>query len=89
MEVEFVVDANGFPETRTARILRTNDQAFAESIMAVLPQWRFEPATLDGVPVRQITMLKQTAQVRRVVVSGGSSPTSAAAAAGRLSVPKC
>lgn len=88
-EVEFVIDANGYPETRTARVLRSNDNAFAESIMATLPQWRFEPATVDGTPVRQITTTRHTAQVRRVAVPSGSSPSAAAAAGRRPGIPKC
>ena len=87
VEVEFVVDARGYPETRTARVLRTNDQAFAESVMMVMPRWRFEPATVDGVPVRQITIVKQTAQVMVVAVPAGSPPPSSPPRT--RSVPKC
>ncbi len=87
-EIEFVVDEKGFVETRTARVVRTNDHEFAASMINALPQRRFEPAKLNGVPVRQITSSKQTAQVMKVVVASGSSP-SAARAAARGSAPKC
>ena len=69
-DVEFVVDARGIPETRTARIGQTNNQAFAESVLAVLPRWRFEPAQLEGVPVRQIMNVRQAVGIAVSVVSG-------------------
>ena len=87
VELEYVVDQKGFAETKTARIVRTNNQAFAESVISILPQWKFEPAKRDGVPVRQIMIDKQSMMTRvvRVVVPAGSPPTpaDAKAAAGR------
>lgn len=78
----------GFVETRTARVVRTNDQGFAESVMTILPRLRFDPAMPNGAPVRQITTLTQGMQIGRVVVAAGQSPT-AAMAAERRTAPKC
>lgn len=85
-EVEFVVDARGIPETRTARVVRTTNQAFAESVLSVLPRWRFEPAKLDGVPVRQIVVDRQSVGAVTVVrVAGGGAPS----APPRSARPRC
>ena len=86
-EVEFVVDARGLPETRTARVVRTNNQAFAESVLSLLPRLRFEPAKLDGVPVRQIVVNRLTAgtTVAVVRVAGGGAPS----APPRSARPRC
>lgn len=86
-ELEFVVDVTGAAEQRTAKVAHTNDPAYAESVMALLPRLRFEPGTLDGVPVRQIMTYKQTMGVRRVVVSSNSGATSAPPS--RASAPRC
>lgn len=74
-EVDYVVNEAGFVETKTARIVRTNNQAYAESIMSILPQWKFEPARRDGVPVRQIVVGVHKASVSVVVLPAGTRPS--------------
>lgn len=88
-DLEYVVNARGEPETATARIVRTNNQGFAESVLSILPRWKFEPAKLDGVPVRQIVANHQAMMTRVIVVPVGSTPSAAAAAAGRGGGPRC
>src|SRR5262245_35800761 len=50
-EIEFVVDTEGRPEIRTARVLRASEQALGTAVLQSLPQWRYAPAQKDGVPV--------------------------------------
>ena len=72
--IEFVVDTMGLVELSTARIARTNDATFAQSLMAVLPRYRYDPARVGGRPVRQIATVEQAIATRRVVVAAGASP---------------
>ena len=72
--IEFVVDTAGRVELSTARITRSNDPAFASSLLATLPLYRYEPARLGGVPVRQIATTQQAIVTRRVVAVAGSLP---------------
>jgi hypothetical protein len=74
VEMEFVVDAHGRPEVNTARIIRTNDQSFADAWLKTLPAFRYEPAMRNGVPVRQIVDERRTAATKTVVVRAGSMP---------------
>jgi hypothetical protein len=53
-EIEFVVDTQGRPETRTARVLRSNEPTLGSAVLQSLPDWRYAPAQKGGVPVRQI-----------------------------------
>ena len=57
-EVEFVVDAQGVPEARTARVTRASDPRFGEALLATVPQTRYQPAQKDGAAVRQIVLRK-------------------------------
>ena len=70
-EVEFVVDATGSPETETARVLRTNHPNFAESVLRLVGRWHYEPAVLNGEPVRQIVEASYGMGVATVVVPAG------------------
>jgi hypothetical protein len=54
VELQFVVDTTGVPEQRSARIIRTNDQGYADAVVATLPDWRYEPAQIKHHRVRQI-----------------------------------
>lgn len=73
-EVEFVVDTAGIPETATATILHTNHPEYAQAAVAVLARWRYRPATLHEVPVRQIVREKESLGVAVVVVPAGQIP---------------
>ena len=86
-ELEYVVNEKGEVETKTARIVKTNNQAFAEAVISILPQWKFEPAKLNDVPVRQIVSDKQSMMTMVVVMPAGS-PPSAAAAKASMTRPK-
>ena len=72
--VEFVVDTAGRVELSTARVARSNDPAFASSLLRALPMYRYEPARLGGIPVRQIATDQQAIVIRRVVAVAGSLP---------------
>lgn len=80
-EMEYVVNERGVIETKTARVVRTNNQAFAEAVISILPQWKFEPAKLNDVPVRQIVTDKQQMMTMMVAMPAGSSSSAAAAKA--------
>lgn len=71
-DLEFVVDSTGKPETRMARIVRANDQAYAESVLATLMFWKYEPAVRDHRPVRQVVTSHQTVATMVVVVPAGA-----------------
>lgn len=76
VDIEFVVDATGRPETNTARIVRTNSRDVAEAVLAVLGTWRYDPAMLDGQPVRQIVTDHEMFQTYTAIVPKGSPPPS-------------
>jgi hypothetical protein len=77
--LEFVVDASGTPEIQTARVVRTNNQAYADAVLATLPLRRYEPARRGDAPVRQIVTESDAMQVRIVAVPAGGPPPSGAA----------
>jgi len=73
-EFEFVVDETGTPEVEEARRLHANSPSFADAALAALAQWRYKPATLNGVPVRQITTERFGLAAVRVLVPAGGIP---------------
>jgi len=75
-DVEFVVDTIGKIETRTARVIRTNDQTFAESVVASLTAWKYDPAVRDKRLVRQVVTTHQTMSTGVVVAPKGMPPPS-------------
>lgn len=48
--ISLVIDTSGEP--RDWRIIETPDEALAELCIEAIAQWRFEPATIDGKPVK-------------------------------------
>jgi TonB family protein len=72
-DLEFVVDSLGRPEVATARIVRSNYEAFGTAVLETLQGWRYEPAMRDGKTVRQIVTTHQTA-ASMIVVSKGPGP---------------
>jgi protein TonB len=50
VKVSLVVDETGMP--RDWRILETPDAALADTCIEAIAQWRFEPATVNGQPVK-------------------------------------
>jgi hypothetical protein len=83
VDIEFVVDTAGRPETETARVVSTTDQPFAQSVLASLKDWKFNPAIRDGMPVRQIMSSHQAMQVGRVTVPAGAARPSRPSASQR------
>ncbi|MDQ2664907.1 MAG: hypothetical protein M3Z05_02755 [Gemmatimonadota bacterium] len=63
VELAFVVDTTGKPEVRGARILQTSDQDYAYAVRRTLPTWRYEPARLGSVLVRQIVTDREMVSV--------------------------
>src|SRR5215218_5396816 len=53
VEFEMVIDTLGRVESPTAHVVRTNDRDWADAVIASLSTWRYEPARLEGKPVRQ------------------------------------
>lgn len=53
-EVELVVGVDGRPEQGTWRLVRSTDPSFGDAVLESVPGWHYEPALLDGRPVRQI-----------------------------------
>ena len=72
-EIEFVVDETGTPETEDARVVLTNNPTYASAAIQALTRWRYRPALLNGVPVRQITIEKFA--MRAVVVTAPAGQT--------------
>lgn len=73
-DLEFVVDTTGLPELGTARIARSNDHDYADALFATLPSWKYEPARLQGRPVRQLVLEHRSIVTATVVVPAGSPP---------------
>jgi hypothetical protein len=65
VELEFVVDSAGLVVDSTALVLSSNDTDFALVIRRSLKRWRYEPATKNGIAVRQVVR-------KRVERSNGS-----------------
>jgi hypothetical protein len=66
--IAFVVDTAGAPEPQTVRVVRTNDQSFADALIRVLPRLRYQPAHKNTRPVRQIVEYGQVVSLVAVPV---------------------
>lgn len=75
-ELEFVVNTKGVPETNTAHVVHSNEQGFADAVLASLSGWEYEPARLGDVAVRQIVSEKAAMATMTVLVPKGASPSS-------------
>ena len=69
-----MVDSSGRPEAETAKVLHTTDPEFAAAAVAAMAHWRYRPATIQGVPVRQIVREKESIAEVIVVVPAGQLP---------------
>lgn len=78
-DLEFVVDTTGLPETRTAHVTRATDPQFGDAVLATLRTWKYEPARLQGRPVRQLVVERRTivgvTRVDVLVPVGAAPPT--------------
>jgi len=74
--IQVAVDTVGFPEGRTARVVRATDPGFAAAVLAIIPALRFEPARLGERRVRQLFELREVMVIRngRSVFGGGPRP---------------
>jgi hypothetical protein len=68
-EFQFVVDTLGVPNLATLQAVSANHTDYAEAVRSTLAGLRYEPARLDGRPVRQIVVYRQTMSIR--VSAGG------------------
>ena len=64
-DIAYVVDAAGLVETKNAHVDHTNNQTFAESVIALLPKLRFDPAKRDGHAVRQLYLDRRSVVVAK------------------------
>ena len=71
-ELRFVVDTNGVPERRAARILRTSDSSYADAVVATLPSWRYHPARIKNRPVRQIVTEREAMSITVAHAAAGA-----------------
>jgi len=55
--VQFVVDTSGRAEMSGLKIVQASDSAFAQSVRAVLPRYRFSPGEVGGSKVRTLVQL--------------------------------
>lgn len=72
----FIVDESGAILPGTIEVSSSNNAGFENAVRGTLFQLQYDPAMLDGQPVRQVVTHKQSMGIR-VVVS--SSPTRGAA----------
>ncbi len=71
-EFTFVVDTLGVPEPRTMRDVTATSIDFQQAVRDVIPRLRYEPALLNGAPVRQVVTYRQSLAVRVVISSSPS-----------------
>lgn len=74
----FVVDTLGVPDPLTIRDVTATSIDFQQAVRDVIPRLRYEPAQLNGAPVRQIVAYRQSVGIRVVISSSpsGRPPTS-------------
>jgi hypothetical protein len=70
-ELEFVVSAAGEPELSTVRARPANDPDMEQAMRSLLPMRRYQPALLEGRPVRQLVVYRVALGVIRVVSASG------------------
>lgn len=73
-EIQFVVDTTGTPEEENATVVRATDPVFAQAALVSVMRWRYKPAELHGVPVRQIVREKEGVAAVIVAVPAGQMP---------------
>jgi hypothetical protein len=73
-DLEFVVDSTGAPEIAHARIARANNPQYGDALLATLPTWKYEPARIQGRPVRQLVIEHRSLVAATFAVPMGSAP---------------
>lgn len=74
-DVEYVVSTRGEVEQSTGRIVRASNDAYAQSVVNMLPRLKFEPAIRNGIPVRQIVADHHSMATAVVKVAAGAPVT--------------
>jgi TonB family protein len=54
---QFVVDAAGYPETSTFKVLRSSNELFSNAVRSALGGLRFKPAEVGGRAVKQVVQM--------------------------------
>ena len=55
VRVQFMVNEDGRPDPNTLQILQTSGDSFTQSVRAVLASLHYEPASVQGTKVKQLT----------------------------------
>lgn len=74
VELAFVVDTTGRPDTRTAHIVSTSDRGYADAVVATLPTWKYVPARIGKAAVRQIVTDREVISTMVAPLNGGTQP---------------
>lgn len=61
---QFVVDTTGRVDMSTFRAIHSTNELFVQSVRRALAEWKFLPAEVDGVKVRQLVQMPLTFKVR-------------------------
>lgn len=94
-EFAFVVNHDGAVDTATVALVETNYPEYGQAVRATLARLKYEPAELDGVPVRQAVSHVQEGRLTgpggRVAFAVGrvGAPPPPASAAPSLSLGPC
>ena len=67
--LEFVVEVDGQPNAKSARVIKTNDEGFARNLVRRLGRARYRPAERNGEKVRQL--VRDTFAIRELGVAPG------------------
>lgn len=59
-DVQLVVGVDGRPEPNTIRVITATSDQFRKAVLGSVPYWKYAPAVLDGVPVRQLVETRAT-----------------------------
>jgi hypothetical protein len=70
IEFTFVVDTTGAPEDGTARVVRSSDPRWTDTVLRWLPMWIYRPALKGGVPVRQVVRERRSILVLAEIMRG-------------------
>lgn len=74
-DIDVVIDTTGYPLTRSAKVVRTNDIRYAELAKAALEATTFSPAKKGDRPVMMLMRYTSKVQMMTVVVPAGSAPS--------------
>lgn len=77
VQLEFVVDTLGNPETRTVRVVASDNDDLADAVLATVPNLHYSPARLEGQLVRQLVRYRRGVLIRTTMVvtrAGAGSP---------------